>query len=391
MVALRAGDLVDERFRVTRSIGSGGMASVFEVQDLSTGRREAMKVLHPQLLQHPVIPQRFLREAQAASALVTPFAVKVEGTGNLADGTPYIVMEYLEGQPLDAIIAQQAGPFEAERVLYLADQVAQGIEDAHARGIIHRDLKPENIFVIPGQQGDLVKVVDFGISKIFSGEDGVKLTQTGVTVGTPQYMPVEQLRGRKDLDGRVDVYALGVVIFQMLAGVRPYDGFTYEEVILKVATTTAPSLSAYRPDLPPELVRVVDTALARDRDERIASMHQLREAVAPFWSRRGPVGTGAPLRATAGRTHVMEDSAPPGPMVSGLLVTPPPPPRTMPDRPAPEPPLPASAGPASPPYPAPPANPARSSNVLVLLLLIAAAGLFGLLIAVALVAWFVVL
>jgi eukaryotic-like serine/threonine-protein kinase len=298
MGELRAGDLVDQRYRVSRMIGSGGMASVFEVHDVTTGRRCAMKVLHRQLLLHPVIPQRFLREAQAASALDTPFSVKVESTGNMTDGSPYIVMEFLEGAPLNAIIEREAGRFDSERVLYLADQVAQGIHDAHARGIIHRDLKPENIFVIPTPHGDLVKVVDFGISKIFSGEDGVKLTQTGVTVGTPQYMPVEQLRGTKGLDGRVDVYALGVVLFEMFAGVRPYDGFTYEEVILKVATTTAPSLGTYRSDLLPGLVQVVDRAMARERDERIGSMSQLRQEMAPYWSGRSPVVVQAVTTAT---------------------------------------------------------------------------------------------
>jgi len=302
MGELRAGDLVDQRYRVSRMIGSGGMASVFEVHDVTTGRRCAMKVLHRQLLLHPVIPQRFLREAQAASALDTPFSVKVENTGNMADGSPYIVMEFLEGAPLNVVIEREGARFDSERVLYLADQVAQGIHDAHARGIIHRDLKPENIFVIPTPHGDLVKVVDFGISKIFSGEDGVKLTQTGVTVGTPQYMPVEQLRGTKGLDGRVDVYALGVVLFEMFAGVRPYDGFTYEEVILKVATTTAPSLGTYRSDLLPGLVQVVDRAMARERDERIGSMLQLRQEMAPYWSGRSPVVVQAAATPTLDQT-----------------------------------------------------------------------------------------
>ncbi len=303
MAELHPGEVIDRRYQVSRLIGSGGMASVFEVQDLTSGRRCAMKVLHRQLLLHPVIPQRFLREAKAASVLDTPFAVKVEGTGNMADGSPYILMELLEGLPLHAVIERQGPRFEAERALYLADQIAQGLADAHARGIIHRDLKPENIFVIPTAQGDLVKVVDFGISKIFSGEDGVKLTQTGVTVGTPQYMPVEQLRGTKDLDGRVDVYALGVVLYQMLAGLRPYDGFTYEEVILKVASTTAPSLGTFRADLPPGLVGVVDRAMARNRDERIGSMVQLRQEMAPFWSGRSPLAlSAAPGIAALGQT-----------------------------------------------------------------------------------------
>ncbi len=339
MAELRPGEMIDRRYQVGRLIGSGGMATVFEVHDAASGRRLAMKVLHRQLLLHPVIPQRFLQEAKAASALDTPHAVKVEGTGNLGDGSPYIVMEFLEGQPLNVIIEQKGGPFDAERVLSLADQVAQGIHEAHARSIIHRDLKPENIFVIPTSQGEHVKVVDFGISKIFSAEDGVKLTQTGVTVGTPQYMPVEQLRGTKDLDGRVDVYALGVVMFEMLAGVRPYDGFTYEEVILKVATTTAPSLSTYRADLPPGLISLVDKTMARERSERTGSMDQLRQQMAPYWSGRSPgaaqvnlAQTGGYARASAGRTQILAETAPtPGVVAGSVAGAPPAPARTVPD------------------------------------------------------------
>jgi serine/threonine protein kinase len=418
MAEIHPGEVIDRRYQVSRLIGSGGMASVFEVQDMTSGRRCAMKVLHRQLLLHPVIPQRFLREAKAASVLDTPFAVKVEGTGNMADGSPYIVMELLEGLPLHAVIERQGPRFEAERVLYLADQIAQGLADAHARGIIHRDLKPENIFVIPTVRGDLVKVVDFGISKIFSGEDGVKLTQTGVTVGTPQYMPVEQLRGTKDLDGRVDVYALGVVIYQMLAGLRPYDGFTYEEVILKVASTTAPSLGTYRADLPPGLVSVVDRAMARNRDERIGSMVQLRQEMAPFWSGRSPLvapsaapglsalgqtgGHAASLgqtgghpaalggvpsvpRASAGRTQVLE--RPSGPMTPAPPAvaqaqppTPLPPARTLPDHEA----LPAVPSPGASAHAASHVSPTQSRSgppkVLVLVLVILAAALLLLLV-----------
>jgi serine/threonine-protein kinase len=433
MAEIHPGEVIDRRYQVSRLIGSGGMASVFEVQDLTSGRRCAMKVLHRQMLLHPVIPQRFLREARAASVLDTPFAVKVEGTGNMADGSPYIVMELLEGLPLHTVIERQGPRFEAERALYLADQIAQGLADAHAHGIIHRDLKPENIFVIPTPQGDLVKVVDFGISKIFSGDDGVKLTQTGVTVGTPQYMPVEQLRGTKDLDGRVDVYALGVVLYEMLAGLRPYDGFTYEEVILKVASTTAPSLGTYRADLPPGLVGVVDRAMARNRAERIGSMAQLRQEMAPFWSGRSPLAaspSGAPgsmsalgqtgghaatlgqtgghpaslgqtggqpvalggvpsvPRASAGRTQVLErPSGPttPSPPAAAPAQppppTPPPPPaRTLPDHEA----LPAAPSPGASAQAASLVSPTNTRSgppkVLVLVLVLLAAALLLLLI-----------
>ena len=309
MHQIKAGDVIEQRYQVGRLIGSGGMATVYEVHEMATGQRFAMKVLHPQLLLHNVIPQRFLREAQAARALQTPHAVRFESTGNLHDGTPYLVMEYLEGEPLNHVIARESGRMSTERVLYIADQVAIGIQDAHDRGVIHRDLKPENVFVIPTPTGELVKIVDFGISKIFSAEDGVKLTQTGVTVGTPQYMPVEQLRGTKGLDGRVDVYALGVILYEMLAGVRPFDGFTYQEVILKVATSKAPPLVSYRSDLPAGLAEIVDRALARDRDERIGSMAELRQVIAPYWSGASPLRTtapaGAPSVGTKGATAVL--------------------------------------------------------------------------------------
>jgi serine/threonine protein kinase len=282
------GDVVANRYHIDRLVGVGGTGSVFEARDNATGQRVALKILHPVLQRHPVIPRRFLREATAARALMTPHAVKVEATGNLDDGIPYIVMEYLDGEDLSNYVSRRGGRLAPDQALYIVDQIAAAIHEAHARGILHRDLKPENIFVIPTPQGEVVKVVDFGISKIFT-EEGVKLTQTGVTVGTPQYMPVEQLRGTKGLDGRVDVYALGVILYELLAGVRPYDGFTYEEVILKVATTTAPPVATYCTALPPGLGEVVDKAIARDRDLRFLSMADLRLALAPYWDGRCPV------------------------------------------------------------------------------------------------------
>ncbi|MCU0694309.1 MAG: serine/threonine protein kinase [Polyangiaceae bacterium] len=336
MTHLKAGDVIAKRYHVSRLVGVGGMGSVYESNDAVTGERRAIKVLHRHLHSHPVIPKRFVREAQAARALSTPHAVKVDATGQLDDGLPYIVMEYLDGTSLQQIVRGEVGRVESERVLYLADQIAVAIDEAHSRGIVHRDLKPENIFVLQTVHGEFVKVVDFGISKTCAADDGAKLTQTGMTLGTPQYMPLEQLRGTRDLDGRVDVYALGVILFELFAGVRPYDGSTYEQVILRVATTTAPSLGHYRKDLPPGLVQVVDRALARDRDARIGSMMELRLALSPFWSGRSPVGAAASgayprldrpaqqvpatLRATAAADSAVCGSAPTLPMTVSVAV-----------------------------------------------------------------------
>ena len=294
---LTPGQIVTDRYRVDRLIGSGGMGSVYDARDRVTSQRVALKVLHAALLRHPVIPKRFVQEAMAARALTTPFAVKVEATGNLADGSPFLVMEYLDGVDLGQLVRQAGGKLSVPRVVRLADQIASALEEAHAKGIVHRDLKPENVFVLQTPAGEMVKLVDFGISKILTREDGIRLTQTGTTLGTPQYMSMEQLCGAKDLDGRVDVYALGVMLYEILAGVRPYDGFTYEEVILKVASTTPAPLESLRGDLPAGLVHLVARAMERDRDARIGSMAEVRLALAELLGQGRPSGA-APRLST---------------------------------------------------------------------------------------------
>lgn len=289
MAQLTTGDTIAGRYKVEKMLGAGGMAVVFAAQEIGTPRRVAIKVLNEVLRRHPTIPKRFMQEARAARALTTQFAVKIEGTGELHDGTPYIVMELLEGSDLAHAARDAGGKLAPERALYLADQIAEALQEAHTRGVLHRDLKPDNIFIVPTPAGEMIKVMDFGISKILEpGLGAAKITMTGTTVGTPQYMPLEQLRGAKDLDGRVDVYALGVLLYEMLAGLRPFDGFSYEEVIMKVATQTAQPLSVYRADLPHALVDVIMRAMARDRNDRIASMDQLRHQLAPFWSGSRP-------------------------------------------------------------------------------------------------------
>jgi serine/threonine-protein kinase len=306
---LTPGQVVMDRYRVDRLIGSGGMGSVYDARDRVTSQRVALKVLHAALLRHPVIPKRFVQEAMAARALTTPFAVKVEATGNLADGSPFLVMEYLDGVDLGQLVRQAGGKLAVPRVLRLADQIASALEEAHAKGIVHRDLKPENVFVLQTPGGEMVKLVDFGISKILTREDGIRLTQTGTTLGTPQYMPMEQLRGAKDLDGRVDVYALGVMLYEILAGVRPYDGFTYEEVILKVASTTPAPLESLRGDLPAGLVTLVARAMERDRGARIGSMAEVRLALAALLGQGRPSGPAPQM--TSGWPPASPSSHPP--------------------------------------------------------------------------------
>ncbi len=306
---LTPGQVVMDRYRVDRLIGSGGMGSVYDAHDQVTFQHVALKVLHAALLRHPVIPKRFVQEAMAARALTTPFAVKVEATGHLPDGSPVIVMEYLDGVDLGQLVRQAGGKLSVARVVRLADQIASALEEAHAKGIVHRDLKPENVFVLQTPSGEMVKVMDFGISKILTREDGIRLTQTGTTLGTPQYMSMEQLCGAKDLDGRVDVYALGVMLYEILAGVRPYDGFTYEEVILKVASTTPVPLGSLRGDLPAGLVGLVARAMERDRDARVGSMAEVRLALAELSGQGRPSGA-APQLSSSWPTALPASRAP---------------------------------------------------------------------------------
>jgi serine/threonine-protein kinase len=284
MPQLTQGQVIPGNYRIERELGQGGMGTVYQATDLASGMTFAIKVLHEELRRHPVIPKRFVQEAMAAGVLVTPHAVKIRATGALADGTPFIVMEYLDGVDLGTAAKRSGGRLSVERALSLLDQAAEALQEAHAKGIVHRDLKPDNIFIIAGPQGEFVKVVDFGISKIVTRDEGAKLTSTGMTVGTPQYMAPEQLRGARDLDGRADVYALGIMLYEVLAGVRPFDGFTYEDVILKVVTETPAPLKSYRPDIPPDLIALIDRTMARDRAQRVSSMNELRQLLAPFWA-----------------------------------------------------------------------------------------------------------
>lgn len=278
------------------------MGVVVEAIDETDGHAVALKVLHDSLRAQPLVAARFLREADAARALTTPHAVRVETAGVADDGTHYLVMELLAGEDL-ASLARRLSPMPVERALSIVDQVAEALADAHANGVVHRDLKPQNVFLVPDVNGEIVKLVDFGVSKIVSREEGARLTLTGHTLGTPHYMAPEQLRATKDLDGRADVYALGIVLFELLAGVRPYDGATHEEVILKIATEDAPRLAELRPDLPPGLVEVVARAMHRDRARRVASMDELRAALRPHWSGERVIVEGSTREHAAPRSR----------------------------------------------------------------------------------------
>jgi serine/threonine protein kinase len=284
--ASRVGEVVGEKYRLVRLLGEGGMGTVYEARHDVIGRRFAVKFLHAELAQHPEILARFRREAQAAGSLENENIAAVTDFGSSPDGAPYIVMEFLEGQDLAKVLAQ-TGPLPIQRAAHILIQVCRGLFAAHGRGIVHRDLKPENLLLqTRGDGGDLVKILDFGIAKLKSTEHRPEAaTRTGITLGTPYYMPPEQARGQKELDERADIYALGVILFELLSGQKPHNGENYNAILYSILMQAAPRIETYRPDLPPELAALVHRAMAADANERPQSVSELAEALAPYTGR----------------------------------------------------------------------------------------------------------
>ncbi len=283
-----------ESFQVGRVLGTGGMGTVVEATHAPSGRRVALKFLHDDLLGHPTIPQRFAREVELATMLHTAHVARTFGLERTPQGTPFMIMELLDGRDLNSLLRAE-GRLAPARATRLISQACEALEEAHARGIVHRDLKPENLFIGKGSDGsDWVKVLDFGISKVLDAPSGPaqpKLTKVGTTVGTPEYMAPEQLRGANDLDGSADVYSLGCVLYEALSGRRPFTSPRYEELVRLICSTDPAPLAELRSDLPRALCAIVARAMARDRKARIPTARALREALIPYASTRRAEGT----------------------------------------------------------------------------------------------------
>jgi hypothetical protein len=277
------GQVVADRYHIIRKLGEGGMGAVYLGEHVKMGRKSAIKVMNPAMAGDPDAISRFNREAANASRISHPNVCQIYDFGETPDGTIYLAMEFIEGVSLTAIIERE-GALPAARAAKILKQAADALASAHELGIVHRDLKPDNIMVVHGRDGaDVVKVVDFGIAKAVAGDEtGQKVTKTGLVVGTPEYMSPEQLSGDK-LDGRSDIYSLGLVFYRMLTGVLPFQADSAQETMVKRLTDDPMPLAVARPDIsfPPELQRVLDKALARLPTERYASAAQFgREAEA---------------------------------------------------------------------------------------------------------------
>lgn len=301
---LNPGQLIDGRYRILRQLGEGGMGAVYEAENQRILRQVAIKVLHSDVSQDAGTVERFEREAQAAGRIGNKHIVEVLDLGSLPTGERYMVMELLHGIALGDYLKQHR-VLSAQVAVRIASQMLDALSAAHTVGIIHRDLKPDNLFLVEDDDSFLVKLLDFGISKFSEVAQDMGVTRTGSVIGTPQYMAPEQARGLKDIDQRVDVYAAGVVLYEMLCGRRPFFGETINEIIIKVATEHPPSLTEWAPGLDPGLVQIVDRAIANDRDARFPSAQSFLAALVQ-WQGQGGAFDVTQSNMAASRTSLTE-------------------------------------------------------------------------------------
>jgi hypothetical protein len=268
------GSVVADRYHILKKLGAGGMGTVYLAEHVKMGRKSALKVMNPGMNTDPDAVARFNREASNASRLSHPNICGIYDFGETPDGMIYLAMEFIEGSALTDII-EKGGPLQPARAASIIHQTADALQIAHDAGIVHRDLKPDNIMVAKNRDGsDLVKVVDFGIAKASTSE-AQNVTKTGMVVGTPEYMSPEQLAGDK-LDGRSDIYALGLVAFNCLTGALPFSATSAQEAMIMRLTDMPRALAEVRPDVAwPEAVQAtLDLALARDAKDRYQSAAQ---------------------------------------------------------------------------------------------------------------------
>jgi serine/threonine protein kinase len=266
------GQVIDNRLRLERKLGEGGMGRVYLAQHIRLPLKTAIKVLHPELAHDADAVRRFNEEAERAARIIDEHVARVHDFGRTPDGLVYLEMEFVEGQTLSDLL-DDAGPLPPKRVADIITQIAGALAAAHDLRIVHRDLKPENVMIAPGREGrDRVKVLDFGIAKVIA-EGLAQSTKTGAVIGTPDYMSPEQLGGARDLDQRSDVYSLGLVAFVMLTGQLAFPGELPYERMMKRLTNRPQTLAAIKRDTrwPAALQSALDRALSRDADKRYAS------------------------------------------------------------------------------------------------------------------------
>jgi eukaryotic-like serine/threonine-protein kinase len=285
------GNLVAGRYRLDRHLGEGGMGSVWAATHVVTRRSVAMKFLKPALQDKPEVRQRFLREAQAASALRHPNVVEVLDVFDLEDRSPVMVMELLDGETLGQKLLRDER-LSAEETAALMLPVVAAVGSAHAAGIVHRDLKPENIFLARVSDGIEVKVLDFGIAKLSAEHylnqgQSVLVTEAGSMLGTPCYMAPEQI-SNVGVDHRADIWSLGVILYECLSGTRPIEGQNLAEVVARLLNEAITPLDRLAPELPHEVSALVQQMLSRDAKRRPQDLHELSKVLGHYTHVRPP-------------------------------------------------------------------------------------------------------
>lgn len=292
---VRPGDVLGDKYRVSRLIGHGGMGVVVEAHHIELGERVAIKVLHERYLDNDEAVARFQHEAKAAVRIRGEHSARLIDVGTAHSGAPFIVMEYLEGCDLSTVLRQGQVPVR-DACLYIL-HACEGMAEVHANGIIHRDLKPGNLFLTRRPDGSpLVKVLDFGIAKSAVPIDEAEraLTMTLVSMGTPSYMSPEQVRSSRSVDHRADIWSLGTILYELLAGQPAFGGNSTAHITAQVLEAQPPLLMDLRSAVSPELDRVVRKCLAKPPDGRYVDVAEFAEALEPF---AGPPGAGQAERA----------------------------------------------------------------------------------------------
>jgi serine/threonine-protein kinase len=283
MSSVRPGDVLAGKYRVERVLGSGGMGYVVAARHLQLDQLVAMKFLRRGSLDDTEATGRFLREARASVRLRNEHVARVFDVGTLETGEPYIVMEHLDGCDLSAL-AKQRGTISAGETVEYVMQACEALSEAHSLGIIHRDIKLANLFLTRGPAGaPLVKVLDFGISKTNPfGESEHEMTRTSSMLGSPRFMSPEQMRDPRAVDGRSDIWSLGVVMYRLVAGRAPFEADTLGRLLTMVMHEQPDPLEVVRPDLPPGFAQVVGRCLEKDPAQRFANVAELAYALAAY-------------------------------------------------------------------------------------------------------------